>query len=190
MVMKTKKWGVWMLEHISSVKIINAGHRISVYKEHVKNRKYHAIFYKDQGVTRYEFDGQTHILNTDCAIYLPKGGTYYYENIGELEGKIFDIIIIGDNMIEHGLTTTSNEINSIKNQMQWTGSAQTNINEQFDTCLKQLDNEISRIDSFNRALELLDEMLEIDKSAAKFADLKRGECAEKRDGFWVLRKKA
>ena len=67
-------------------------------------------------------------------------------------------------MIEHGLTTSSNDINSIKNQMQWTGSAQTNINEQFDTCLKQLDNEISRIDSFNRALELLDEMLEIDKN--------------------------
>ena len=36
----------------------------------------------------------------------------------------------------------------------------------------------------------LAEMLEIDKSAAKFADLKRGECAEKRDGSWVLRKKA
>ena len=90
---------VWMLEHISSVKIINAGHRISVYKEHVKNRKYHAIFYKDQGVTRYEFGGQTHILNTDCAIYLPKGGTYYYENIGELEGKIFYVTFDCDALI-------------------------------------------------------------------------------------------
>lgn len=78
-----------MLEHIRGVKIINAGHRISVYKEHVINRKYHAIFYKDQGTTRYEFNGQERVLNTDCAIYLPKGSTYYYENIGEAEGKIF-----------------------------------------------------------------------------------------------------
>ena len=36
----------------------------------------------------------------------------------------------------------------------------------------------------------LSEMLEIDKSVVKFADLKRGEYAEKRDGSWVLRKKA
>ena len=78
-----------MLEHIRNVKIINAGHRISVRRELVKNRKYHALFYKDQGVTRYEFEGQTHILNTDSAIYLPKGCTYYYENIGDMEGKIF-----------------------------------------------------------------------------------------------------
>ena len=36
----------------------------------------------------------------------------------------------------------------------------------------------------------LAEMLEIDKSVAKFADLKCGECAEKREGSWVLLKKA
>ena len=35
----------------------------------------------------------------------------------------------------------------------------------------------------------LAEMLEIDKSVVKFADLKRGECAEKRDGSWMVWKK-
>ena len=35
----------------------------------------------------------------------------------------------------------------------------------------------------------LAEMLEIDKSVAKFAGLKRGECAENFNGSWVARKK-
>ena len=35
----------------------------------------------------------------------------------------------------------------------------------------------------------LAEMIEIDKSVAKFADLKCGEYAEKRNGSWIVRKK-
>ncbi len=35
----------------------------------------------------------------------------------------------------------------------------------------------------------LAEMLKIDKSVAKFADLKLGECAENCNGSWVVRKK-
>ena len=78
-----------MLEQLVNVRIVNAGHRISVHKETVKNRKYHAIFYKDQGATIYRIDGREFILDTDSVVYLPKGSDYYYENIGKLEGKIF-----------------------------------------------------------------------------------------------------
>lgn len=78
-----------VLECLINVRIINAGHRISVHKEFVKKRKYHAIFYKDQGKTLYKYAGQEFFLNTDCVVYLPKGAEYYYENCGELEGKIF-----------------------------------------------------------------------------------------------------
>ena len=35
----------------------------------------------------------------------------------------------------------------------------------------------------------LTEMLEIDRSIAKFADLKCGECAENCNGSWIVRKK-
>lgn len=78
-----------LLEHLENVRIINAGHRISVQKEHVKSRKYHAIFYKDQGRTLYKYGDREMVLNTDSVVFLPKGVDYYYENIGELQGKIF-----------------------------------------------------------------------------------------------------
>lgn len=67
-------------------------------------------------------------------------------------------------MIKHTLTNSSTNINSILNQMQWTGEAQTNIKEEFDNTLNQLDNVINQISSFNKALDLLEEFLEIEKS--------------------------
>ena len=78
-----------MLETIRNVRIVSAGHRISVKKETIKNKKLHALFYKDQGTTQYRFDGREITLNTDSVIFLPKGSSYYYENTGHLEGKIF-----------------------------------------------------------------------------------------------------
>lgn len=78
-----------MLETIRNVRIINIGHRISVHKEFIKSRKYHSIFYKDQGRTLYKFNDKEVYLETDGVIYLPQGASYYYENCGELEGKIF-----------------------------------------------------------------------------------------------------
>ena len=67
-------------------------------------------------------------------------------------------------MIDHNLENSKNEIKETVSEMQWSGSAQTNIKGQYDTCLNQLDNEINRMESFNKALELLDQMLKIDKN--------------------------
>lgn len=78
-----------MLETLVNVRIVSAGHRISVHKEFIKNKKYHSLFYKDQGRTYYKHDVQEFYLNTDSVVYLPKGSDYYYENCGETEGKIF-----------------------------------------------------------------------------------------------------
>lgn len=94
-----------MLEHLINVRIISAGHRVSWPKETIANRKYHALFYKDQGKTLYRIKDRKIILDTDSVVYLPKGSSYYYEDYGDLEGKIFYVTFDCDPEIPIELST-------------------------------------------------------------------------------------
>lgn len=84
-----KKAGDHMFRDIQNVRIVNVGYRISVRKETVRNRKYHALFYKAEGQSYYEFENKTFVFPTDSVVLLPKGSNYYYENCGDTDGSIY-----------------------------------------------------------------------------------------------------